>query len=303
VWSIVRAFRHIAKEGFRANIINVHVYDAGGPALAIAKLQGIPIVVSEHFSSFPRKLLGPLDVCKAWLAFRWADAVLPVSHALQKAIEDYGIHARFQVIPNVADTSLFWSPPDRKRTNHRCILFVGQLTPVKGVPDLLYALSRLGQRRDDWHVDIVGDGIARGEYERLAVDLKLCEKVVFHGLRSKREVAEFMRRADLFVLPSLCETFSAPAVEALATGIPVLATRCGGPEEFITEEVGYLVARNDPEAFFKGLDYMLDHLHRYSPERISQYAAERFSPQVVGGKLHAIYEFLLAGGRLGSVSP
>src|SRR6266852_4900143 len=118
LWSIFRTFQHIVNEGFRPDIIHVHVYDAGGPAVLIGKLNRIPVVVTEHFSSFPRRLLGPLDVVKAWLAFRWAHVVIPVSYALQKAIEHYGIHAHFQVIPNVADTTLLFPPsPLRKDMN------------------------------------------------------------------------------------------------------------------------------------------------------------------------------------------
>jgi len=293
LWSIFRTFQHIVNEGFRPDIIHVHVYDAGGPAVLIGKLNRIPVVVTEHFSSFPRRLLGPLDVVKAWLAFRWAHVVIPVSYALQKAIEHYGIHAHFQVIPNVADTTLFFPPsPLREDMNPKRILFVGQLAPVKGVLYLLQALSHLGQKRDDWHLDIVGDGDARMEYERLAVDLKLGDKVTFHGLKTKQEVADFMRRADLFVLPSLCETFSAPAIEALATGTPILATRCGGPEEFVIKDVGLLVPPGDVHTLCNGLDYMLDNLHLYSCKRISQYARERFSPELVGAKLHAVYQSL-----------
>ncbi len=295
LWSIFRTFQHIVNEGFRPDIIHVHIYDAGGPAVLIGKLNRIPVVVTEHFSSFPRGLLGPLDVVKAWLAFRWAKRVLPVSSALQKAIEHYGIHAHFQVIPNVADTTLFFPPSHlREDMNPKRILFVGQLAPVKGVPYLLQALSRLGQKRDDWHLDIVGDGNARMEYESLAVDLKLGDKVAFHGLKTKQEVADFMRRADLFVLPSLCETFSAPAIEALATGTPILATRCGGPEEFVIKDVGLLVPPGDAHTLCNGLDYMLDHLHLYSCKRISQYAIERFSPELVGAKLHAVYQSLIS---------
>ena len=293
LWSIFRTFQHLVNEGFRPDIIHAHIYDAGGPAVLIGKLNRIPVVVTEHFSSFPRRLLGPLDVVKAWLAFRCAHVVIPVSYALQKAIEHYGIHAHFQVIPNVADTTLFFPPSHlREDINPKRILFVGQLAPVKGVPYLLQALSLLGQKRDDWHLDIVGDGDARMEYERLAVDLKLGDKVAFHGLKTKQEVADFMRRADLFVLPSLCETFSAPAIEALATGTPILATRCGGPEEFVIKDVGLLVPPGDAHTLCNGLDYMLDNLHLYSCKRISQYARERFSPELVGAKLHAVYQSL-----------
>ena len=293
VWSLLRTFQEIVKEGFRPDIIHVHVYDAGGPAILIGRLKRIPVVVSEHFSSFPRRLLGPLDVAKAWLAFRWASVVLPVSYSLQEAIEQYGIHAHFQVIPNVADTTLFFPLSHlRNDSDPKRILFVGQLVEVKGLSCLLNALSCLNRRRGDWHLDIVGNGAARSDYERLALDLNLCDKVSFHGLKSKQEVAEYMRRADLFVLSSFCETFSAPAAEALACGTPVLSTRCGGPEEFVTKDVGLLVSPGDEDALCAGLDYMLDHLHLYSRPRISEYAAELFSAERVGAQLQRIYESL-----------
>jgi glycosyltransferase involved in cell wall biosynthesis len=102
-------------------------------------------------------------------------------------------------------------------------------------------------------------------------------------------VAEFVRQADLFVLPSLFETFSLATAEALAAGTPVLATRCGGPEEYITDDVGMLVPPGDTSALCKGLDYMLDHLETFSSEQISSYARKRFSPQTVGDKLHRLY--------------
>ncbi|HKW67557.1 MAG TPA: glycosyltransferase [Terriglobales bacterium] len=293
--SMLRAFRHVGQEGFRPDVIHVHVYDAGGPAVLFGRLNHIPVVVSEHFSSFLRRALGRLDIFKAWLAFRGANLVLPVSRALQRAIEDYGIHARSQVIPNTADTTLFSPALTRNGANTKRLLFVGQLTEARGVSYLLRAVSHLHQKRDDWQLDIVGDGDAKPEYERLAADLRLCDKVAFHGLKTRTEVAEFMRRAQLLVLSSLCETFSAPAIEALASGIPVLATRCGGPEEFITRDVGLLVPPADEDSLYQGLDYMLTNLHLYSSQKISQYAAERFSPEVVGAKLHAIYQSLNSG--------
>jgi glycosyltransferase involved in cell wall biosynthesis len=292
-WSMFRTFQQIVKEGFRPDVIHVHVYDAGGPAILIGKLNHIPVVVTEQFSSFPRALLGRLDRLKAWFAFRWADLVLPVSQALQKAIENYGLRARFQVIPNVADPALFYPASGiRADTPFKRLLYVGQLLPVKGIPNLFQALSRLRQSREDWHLDIVGDGPARVEYETLAADLKLSDKVTFQGLKTKRDVAEFMRGADLFVLPSLYETFSAPAIEALTTGTPVLATRCGGPDDFVTKEVGLLVAPGDADALRAGLDYMLDRLHLYPYREISEYAAKLFSPETVGAKLDAVYRMV-----------
>jgi len=291
VHALFGAFRRLVQDGFRPDVIHVHIYDAGWPALLIGKFYRVPVVVSEHFSSFPRRALGRLDICKAWLAFRWAQRVLPVSTFMQRAIEHYGIRARFQVIPNTVDTALFApAASPRRDASPKRLLLVGQLVPLKGVPYLLHALADLRRTRDDWHLDVVGDGDHRMEYEQLAVDLKLSDRVTFHGLKPKMEVAAFMRRADVFVLPSLCETFSAPIAEALATGIPIVATRCGGPEELVEPHVGVLVSPGDADSLRAGLASVLDNLNRYSGAEIARYAQERFSPQVVGATLHAVYE-------------
>jgi hypothetical protein len=218
-----------------------------------------------------------------------------VSKSLQKAIEAYGIKTKFQVIPNVVDTDLFnpgsFSQPE---AHLKRLLFVGLLdrSHNKGVPYLLKALAQLREYRDDWVLDIVGDGPARVEYEAMSASLELVDKVIFHGLKTKKEVAEFMRQADLFVLPSLFETFSLAAAEALATGTPVLATRCGGPEEFVTDEVGLIVSPGDANALCKGLIDMCGNLERFKRAKISCYAADQFSPTKIGAELHNIYNKL-----------
>ncbi len=292
LWTVFRAFRQIAAQGFRPDIIHAHVYTAGLPAVLIAKLHRLPVVVTEQYSGFRRKLLGCMDLRLARLAFRWADVVLPVSKSLQQAIEGCGIRARFQVVPNVVDTALFHpavAPPPRNQENRLLVVCMLDPSHNKGLPHLLHALAQLGRKRIDWHLDIVGDGPARAPYEHLTKDLGLLERVTFHGYRCKKEVADFMRRADVLVLPSLIETFSAVAAEALATGTPVLATRCGGPEEFVTDSVGMTVPPGDAEALNDGLEKMLRQLNQFSPPTISRYAHERFGPEPVGARLHTLY--------------
>lgn len=295
VWQAVHA---LLAQGFRPDILHAHVYEAGVPAVLFGKRYGIPVVLTEHFSGFPRRLLRRIDVWKARLAFGGADVVVPVSRALQRAIEAYGIRARFQVIPNVVDLgattarSASCAGADRKR-----LLFVGWFDPshVKGVPVLLRALAQLQQQRDDWTLDLVGDGPNRAAYERLAADLGLADRMVFHGSRPRQEVLDLMRRADLFVLASLTETFSVATAEALALGTPVLATRCGGPEEFVSDAVGILVPPGDVAALGAGLASMLDRLATFDRGQIAQYAQARFGPERVGALLHAVYGAIVEG--------
>lgn len=298
LWSVIRAFQKIVSEGFRPDIIHAHVYKAGVPAVLIGKLYNIPVVITEHSSAFQRKLISNNEISKARFVFNRAKYVFPVSYALQKAIESYGIRAHFKIVPNVVDTSFFYPSSQAKLSRGvKKILFVGLLVPIKGIPFLFHALEQLRQERDDWQLDIIGDGPFRSQYEHLAEKLGISYKVMFHGIKSKPEVAEFMRKADLLVLSSFSETFCAVAAEALSTGTPVLATRCGGPEEFVNDKVGLLVSPGDSGALCKGLNYMLDHLDRFVPDELSRYAHELFSLTNVGAYLHTVYRQILGLDR------
>jgi len=297
VCSVLCAFRRIVAGGFRPHIIHGHVHEAGFLAVILGKLRRIPVVVTEHSTGFPRRLLERRAIRRARIAFGSADRVTPVSKSLQNAIERYGIQARFEVVPNVVDTRLFRPPrASQPRSVLKRLLVVALFSSAhtKGIPYLLKALGQLRRHRDDWRLDIVGDGPVRAEYMRLAESLGLGDKATFHGLKPKSEVAELMRASDLVVVPSLFETFSVVAAEALATGTPVLATRCGGPEEFVTDAVGRVVPPGDTQALEEGLDYMLSRLDRFVPAQISRYAVERFSPERVGQQLHAVYAACLA---------
>jgi glycosyltransferase involved in cell wall biosynthesis len=285
------AFRRTVTQGFQPDIIHAHVYQAGVPAILLGRLNLIPVVVTEHSSIFPRMMLSSKGVILARFAFQCADAVLPVSNVLKKGIERYGIRADFRVVPNAVDTGLFCPPDGRFEMGKKKLLLVGLLdrSHKKGVPYLLQALAELRRTRNDFQLDIVGDGPARRDYEKMARQLNLSTHVVFHGLKRKREVARFMREADILVLPSLIETFGLVAAEAMACGTPVLATKCGGPEEFLLEGMGTLVPPANAEALREALHDMLIRIDDFDRHGIAQYARERFSRERVGSVLHAIY--------------
>ena len=287
---IFQAYQHIIANGFQPDILHAHVYDAGVPAILLGKRYGLPTVITEHSSAFPRQTLSRLEILKARFAFRAANRVLPVSTALQRGIEQYGMQGHFRIVPNTVDISSFFPSNETKGTSGlKRLLFVGKLIPLKGLDHLLDALGRLRQVRTDWHLSVVGDGPQRQQYEHLAFELGLAESVTFYGYKPKPEVAVLMRQSDLFILASLLETFSAAAIEALASGIPVLATRCGGPEDFVSAEVGRLVPPGDSGAIYLALDEMLNNLTNFTPTRLADYAAKRFSYERVGAQLDSIY--------------
>ena len=294
LWSMFTGFRKLLKEGWRPDVIHAHIYSAAVPAVIIAKRYKLPVVLTEHCSGFPRHTLTGISVLQARWAMKKAAIILPVSKTLETAIKSYGIKNQFKVVPNVVNTEIFY-PSSRQNSNEKKrILSVALLVPIKGIPYLLEALYQLKQKRQDFVLDIVGDGANRKEYEELAEELGLGEAVKFHGLKMKEEVADFMRECDFFVQPSLYETFGVTYIEAIACGKPVVATRLTALEEKINEGRGVLVPPKNVAALAEAIDYMLDHHQDYSPEKISQYVKDNFGYKLVGKKLNDIYRKVLS---------
>lgn len=297
------AARTIERRGFRPDIVHAHIYSAGLPAAAIAGWRRLPMVLTEHNSAFPRRLLSSRQLRIARKALARARVVMPVSQALQRGIEDYGIRAPFQVVPNVVDTSVFhpaneegattltMHPVGQPERPYR-LLFVGGLTPVKGVPDLLAALAILNQGHRNWRLDVVGDGPNRAEYTSLAAQLGLDRQVAFHGFQPKAIVASFMQQAGLLILPSLWENSPCVIVEAMASGLPVIASRIGGIPELVSEETGMLVPPKDPASLAAAIASVLDAPDLFQRSLLVR-KAERYTPAVVGQEIDATYRSVL----------
>jgi len=294
-WGMLRSFQHLVRLGFRPDVIHAHIYEAGASAVLLGRIVHLPVVVTEHFSGFPRKLMKRTDIWKSRLAFEKSHITLPVSEALQHGIEGYGIKTRFRIVPNAVDSKTFF--PDfslKAGDRQKRLLFVGLLDSShnKGIPFLFRALARLRQQRDDWHLSIVGDGPARSDYERLASELNLSDRVTFHGIKPKDVIAEHMRQADIFVLPSLWENQPCVLLEAMVSGLPVISTSTGGIPEIVDERTGILVPPGDADALCEGINRMLGSLAEYPAEQIAQNARERFCLEAVGARIHEIYDCL-----------
>jgi glycosyltransferase involved in cell wall biosynthesis len=167
--------------------------------------------------------------------------------------------------------------------------------PAKNLPSLLHAMGILRQRRTDFRLRLVGDGECRSETETLSASLGLNEFVEFAGRKSTNEVLQILAESAFTVVSSTHETFSVSAAESLMCGRPVVSTRCGGPEEFITPEVGRLVDAGDVDSLVNGLDWMLDNFTEFDPGRLHDYARARFAPDVVAAQIVRVYREVLDG--------
>lgn len=149
---------------------------------------------------------------------------------MKKYLQPYAPKTRFEVVPNIVDSSIFklTNPVVKDNGKQKLILTVGRLEPVKGISYLLEALNLLKMTRKDFFLNIIGGGSIRDELKQKAESLGLNDFVQFHGIKPKVQVAGFMSQCDFFVLPSLFETFGSVIIEAMACGKPVVVTKTGG---------------------------------------------------------------------------
>jgi glycosyltransferase involved in cell wall biosynthesis len=287
---VVAAYERLNRRGYRPHVIHAHIFNAGLPAALISKLHHVPLVTTEHWTGFLMKRLSRSAQVRAKIAFTSSRYVCPVSSPLREAIASYGIRARFKIVPNTIDTELFRPKVEAPAGDVKHLICVAILDQErKGIDYLLEAVSLLNAGRDDFHLHVVGEGPRRAAYEELSGTLGIRDRVTFHGRVDAERLIQLLHQSCLFVLPSLFENFSVATAEALATGTPVLVTRCGGPEDFVTPEVGMTVPAGDAEALAGGIGAMLDDGDRYDHEALAAYARERFSLEAVGRLLHEVY--------------
>jgi glycosyltransferase involved in cell wall biosynthesis len=297
IWSAVRASRALRASGFRPDLIHASFYYGGISGYAAGKALAVPVVVTEHSTAFPLRELGRGMAAAVRFVMHRVAAVMPVCDFLQRAMEAYGVRARFRVVPNAVDTTAF-HPAARTspRSSARRLIFVGNLEPTehKGFPTLLDALHTLAQRRGDWHLDVVGEGPSRAEYEEKVAASAIAGSVTFHGAVPKTRVAEMMRASDIFVMPSRFENLPCVIIEAMASGLPVVSTTVGGIPEMVTEADGILVGPGDAPALAEALDRVLSKPEVFERSAIAARAAARYSLEAVGSQIQAVYDEAVA---------
>lgn len=300
LWSTVAAYLHIRRQGFSPHIIHAHISNSAFPAVFIGKCLGKPVVVTEHFSDIEGRIFstGLWDELSKF-ALKKANLVIVDSEDVKRRFRYYGVDAHSIVTPTVdisrfSSTNRTFSKTSKKdKIEKKRILFVGSLEPRKGIGYLLEAIKIISSQRHDFLLDIIGSGPMKNSYEETVKTMGLADVVSFYGYQSDSELVRFMELCDFFVLPSVQENFGVVLIEAMACGKPVIATRCGGPEDFVTDEVGILIPPKDVEALAKALMQMLDHFEAFNSSAIARYAQERFSHKTVGALLHSIYEGLI----------
>lgn len=293
------AFETLLAQWALPDLVHVQaLFPAALIARDVKRRHGVPYVTTEHSEEYlarsRRRLVrtpGMLPLVLRPLA-RASSTTIAVSRYLADRLVELSLARDPVVIPNVVPPCTAVAAPAR---TPRLVAHVSVMGPAKNLDVLLEAVALLRSRRTDFVLRLVGDGECRRSLEGLSMHLGLSDVVRFTGRQTPEEVHRTLSEAAFTVVSSTHETFSVSAAESLMCGRPVVATRCGGPEEFVTPEVGLLVEPDSVEALAEGISWMLDNLHRFDPGHLSGYAAARFAPDVVAGRILDVYRNVLNG--------
>lgn len=294
---MVRATRllydaYVAQEG-HPDLIHVHsALPAGAGALDINDRLGIPFVLSEHNTAFARAKINTKGKKIVRRISLGASDRFAVSAPFARLLEETIIvpAKTFSVMPNMVDDAFLNIDFSQKKSGIFNFLHISLLDDKKNIPVLIHAFAARFRGQADITLTIGGQGPARPALEALARTLDINEQVSFPGELSRSQVRAALSKSDAFVLPSRFETFGVVLVEALAMGVPVIATRSGGPEDIVTESNGILIPVDDMHALADAMGKLQKNPSAYDPQQLRDDCRARFGSEAMSQKWQNIYE-------------
>jgi len=277
----------------KPDLLHAHVaLEAGAAARRIAKEMRLEYVVTEHSSEILNGVKDARRKAAARKVYEGARSVIAVSDLLAERISDICPTAPIRVIPNLVRDSVFeLGRATVQNVGKLVVVSIGGLVPGKRTQDAIAAIGGLPDTlkpRVEYH--IVGEGPENKRLKTLAHERGV--RTQFHGALPHHDAMQLLSGADLLVHPSGYETFGLAIAEGLALGIPVVATRCGGPESFVISKVGRLVAVGDVSAMRESIREILESRKDWSLQRgaIANIARRRFHETVVAAAISEEYQ-------------
>ena len=269
-------------------------------ALKVASDLGIPRVATNHTIFLAHDFRMFWSIASLILPTRYylqyAQAIISVSRAADTFVESImgsDLRARRFIVPNAVDT-LRIRPPEREPEDN-IILFVGRLVYRKGLHVLVKALQRIKGR--DFKLYVVGGGYMEIPARMLAKAYGVEDKVEFLGVVPEDVKIELYRRAKIVVVPSILnESFGIVALEAMAAGRPVIASRVGGLEDVVVNgETGILVEPGSEEQLAEAIELLLsdEPYRRRLGANARRVVEERYSWDVVLDRIVDVYNYTL----------
>ena len=289
------------------DVIHVHDWLAAFSGISFKHYLKKPMVLTVHSTEVGRAqgLHSPdsfsINGIEWWATYE-ADRVIVCSQSMKNEIcGHFNLPLdKVDVIPNAIDTTKYQTSVDRGSVRQRygvgygekLILCVGRLVPQKGIEYFIRAIPIIAKRYPEAKFIIVGEGWSRDILEAEARSSGQGRKIQFTGFASDQEVINLMTSADALVVPSVYEPFGIVALEGMATGVPVVASKVDGLAEVIEHDrTGVFVYPRSPESIAWGVDQVLsDPGHaKWLTENAKEELRKAYSWEAVAMKTVEVY--------------
>ncbi|MHB8776915.1 MAG: glycosyltransferase [Anaerolineales bacterium] len=284
----------------KIDVIQTHLRNSNILGVLAGRLLNIPVIATLHSThARPIGRFFRLRIITEQLLLRFgARCVIAVGQRIGDMYRDRLIDKKVDIVPNPVKFSSELSQEQRSTLRHEIagdsqrflILTVGRLKPEKGLHDLLSAFAQVSERHPSAILVVVGDGEMLGKLKSQAASLGMVDDVRFTG--SRNDVPGLMSASDIYVSSSYREGLSLSMLEAMAAGLPIVATKVGDTEFLLKDGRGLMVAPHDTPALVDGMCCLIE-----NPVRMKEigcaarkYVEANYSPSQWMEKLLGVYE-------------
>lgn len=280
-----KLYNRIEKEHGKPDILHAHFCFLQGYIAAKLKAKyRIPLAITEHSSEL---INGISRFRKKYFSYGYnaADIIISVSSAVKDRILYY-FNKDSCVIPNIANLVFFKDLDENTfllNRTHFLFISAGGLIKRKGMDALIKAFANV--KADNVQLMIIGEGEERKNLENIILRYSLNDRVKLLGYRTPAQMADILATADCFVLASRAETFGIVYIEALAMGLPIIATDCGGPTDIIKDNNGYMVEVDDISGLTIAMQKILTNYSKFTKKEIAEAARKKYAPASIAKEL------------------
>lgn len=284
-----KVFEQAIKQEGVPDVLYAHYLGYMKYALLFSKKYNIPAIGLEHWSKLAAEHIQPDMLSLARQIYPQLNQLITVSSFLKNNIQRNVAVNNIQVVPNLLGEEFAYQSHNTKHP--LTIVSAGRLVPSKRFDLLIDAVHQIQTSLpNEWKLLIIGGGEMRTTLQEQVNTLHLQEHVQLQGQQTKAEIVRLFQQSDIFVLPSQLETFGVVYIEALACGLPVIATDCGGPSDIITKGNGLLIPNKDIEALKEAILHMSNNLKDYNRKAIAEDCQARFAAKVIAKRLTTIFD-------------
>lgn len=289
---LLRLYDYACRKFGKPDILYSHYLFNTQLAVAIKQKYHVPLVGIEHWSALNIRPVPQWVRTMVNATYPYTDKVIAVSESLKQSINECHKVPDISVVHNMVGKEFTCVPA---APHPFTFVATGRLVYGKGFDLLPVAFSKIKDSLpDDWQMLIIGGGKERTGLQRQINLSGLQDHIRLLGQKTKAEIIPLLQHSDVFILPSRGENFSVAVLEALACGLPVIASVTGGIRECINAHNGLLFPVNDVDALANALKTIYINRTAYDRPAIAADCQARFSPQVIARQLTDIFQQVIA---------